>query len=306
MTADSRTEAWLADHGVTYTLQSIQMVDIDIEASHRNQARIGAPVDPQVAGLYTNAMRNGDEFPPVVVFRGEDDKWVFIDGNHRHAAYQAVGAETIPAYVVEAPSSTQRTMLTYDANTKHGKPTTLQERVEQAAWMVGTGISGADAARALNVPPAPLYHTLQRIEVDKRLERMGFDSTSLPKATRHALHRLRLDAVLLATAKLFKESKVPADEANTIVKSINRFGSEAEQLAAVIHENDKREAYRAATAGGRRELPYSYRKLDRLLNTIEHFDVSEFDPLDTELKSAMLSRLLNARSKLNRSISALS
>lgn len=300
MTADPRTEHWLTEHGTTFTLRRVLMADVDIDRSHRNQARIGAAVDPQTAGMYVEAIRNGADFPPPVGYY-EDGKFIFIDGNHRHAAYRTLGMDEIEAYVVDAPSETQLKMLTWDANTKHGKPTTLAERIEQAAWLVETGSKGVDAARALNIPPAPLYAVLQRIEVDKRLDRLGFNYALLSKSTRHTMARLKLDPVLLKMATLARDAKLSSATVDRIVKEVTDKTTEADQLAQIDIEKARNEAFIASTAAGKRDIPTHYRRLNFVLNIIDSFDIEKLDPtkLDATGRAALIARANLAHEKLN-------
>lgn len=88
----------------------------DIRTDGGTQPR-GA-MDMIAIGEYADAIAEGAQFPPVVVFHDGATYWL-ADGFHRRAAYERNGALTIPA---EVRQGTQRDAILYSvgANSTHG------------------------------------------------------------------------------------------------------------------------------------------------------------------------------------------
>ena len=77
-----------------------------------------AEVSPSVAGEYAEAMLEGDEFPPVVVFHDGEDYWL-ADGFHRLAAAKSLESDTIAADVRQG-SVRDAVLYGCGANATHG------------------------------------------------------------------------------------------------------------------------------------------------------------------------------------------
>lgn len=89
----------------------------DLHRSARFQIR---DTDPHTVTRYAHALRAGAEFPPVKVALVAGVP-VLVDGYHRAAAHERIGAPFIVAEVVEATEAEAR-WLAAEANLRHGKP----------------------------------------------------------------------------------------------------------------------------------------------------------------------------------------
>jgi disulfide oxidoreductase YuzD len=128
----NQTEQWLDSIGVKYQKLNLRLASIDVEKSLRNQARVGEPVNKDVVAVYAEAYRKGDVFPPIIVFDDGHKLVTVADGNHRTQAALSVGLEQHPAYLVEQPTPAQQARMLYEANLRHGLPSSLPDRLHHA------------------------------------------------------------------------------------------------------------------------------------------------------------------------------
>jgi hypothetical protein len=88
------------------------------------QAR--AKIVPEVVDEYTEAMRAGDEFPPLAVFQ-DGDTYILADGFTRHAAAKRAGRANINCEV--RPGGLRDAMLfAAGANATHGRPRSTADK----------------------------------------------------------------------------------------------------------------------------------------------------------------------------------
>lgn len=77
-----------------------------------------AEINQAAVAEYAEAMQDGAEFPPLVVFYDGEDYWL-ADGFHRYDAYMRLGKRSVP---VEIHQGTRRDAILYSvgANARHG------------------------------------------------------------------------------------------------------------------------------------------------------------------------------------------
>jgi len=143
-------ENWLDDKALTWEYDPVfTLVNIDLDRSLHNQARLGDPADPAVVAEYREAMSRGDKFPAIVVVRAsEKTQAVNLDGNHRTEAALAAELDTFGAYVVTGrPATNAMTALTMEANTRHGRHDD-DRRTSSAGGLDDRQHASADRARS--------------------------------------------------------------------------------------------------------------------------------------------------------------
>lgn len=97
----------------------------DIRLDGNTQARAG--MKTETISDYAEAMKQGDRFPPVVVFNDGNNYWL-ADGFHRIYAARDIGVEEVDAEVLEGSIHDAR-WFAVGANNRHGaRPTNEDKR----------------------------------------------------------------------------------------------------------------------------------------------------------------------------------
>ena len=257
---------------------ALDLSKVNRETSKLNQARIAKPINEEQALLYALAMEEGQKFPPIVVYkvRGKSgDEYIVMDGNHRVYAADQLPLTSFPAYVVKNPSPAQVRTFTYAANTKHGLPTSLQDRLRQATNLVAEGkATQSEAARQLGIPLHQLRHYMQGWEAQQRFIELGNRSKydGVHDTARRKLNTIRSNVVLKAATDLFLEAKLGPDDLTDLVRRINAKREQRDQLTVVETERERRKATIKATAGGRVSIPQAFQTLARTTSTVLNID----------------------------------
>lgn len=234
-------EKQLADKGVSYTLDEIPIEMFDEERSRNNQARIASPLVPSVVETYVAAMNRGDEFPPLLSYLAKSGKYIVIDGNHRLSAAKAAKVEKLWSYVVDPTTPSEMiTMLTYEANTKHGLPTSEQERARHAVYLIeNAGESIKHAAARMNLSTEFLSRHYNKIRADNRAGENGIPDArwhELKPAARARLNALTADETFKAATEYTVKARLTTEETDKLVVRLNRVGSTADQLKTINEE----------------------------------------------------------------------
>jgi len=270
----------LARYGFTYSLVSLDLSKVNRQESERNQARISKPIDDDQVVLYAEAMKAGDKFPPIVVYALKND-FIVMDGNHRVAAADIADLTELPAYIVEDPSPAQVETFTYEANTKHGLPTLLQDRLRQSIYLVDKGVTATAAASALGVPLSAVNNALAGHRTEKRFAALGNKAYNrLGVAARKRLNAIPTDPVLKAAADLVLQAGLTGDAVADLVKKVNLIHSgERDQLAFIQSQRAGLATQIKSTAGGRIPTPTALRTLSRSARAINDLNVPELAQL---------------------------
>lgn len=291
---------WLESHGATHTTETIYLVEIDDRRSLQNQARFQA-LDERLVITYTEAMTSNAKFPPIVVAKTSHG-YLVIDGNHRVAAARLAGKTSLAAYVITDATERQIHVLTFDANTKHGMPTTADERKAHAVYLVDTaGVSQRDAATMLNIPLRELNAELTLNRINRRLAALGVERyEDIARSTRSRMDNVRNDKVLKALADLVIRARVGHQGVDDLVNDINKQPDEAAGLAVVAAGEEQRASEMRLTVGGRTKIPQPLMRLQRSLAYAESVAVDLLDPaaLDAATKASLVNRITEVRGKL--------
>lgn len=232
-------EDWLEEKGVSYEfVPDLPLASIDRERSLHNQARLGEALNPQFVEEYREAMRRGDRFPALVVARSSaKGPAVNIDGNHRFEAATEEGHTAFGAYVVQLRSNSSLFKdMAEEANTRHGKPTSTEERVQQSLRKIRSGSSIEKAAADVNVPLSVVRTAWDRARVDERAASVGVkqsDWDTLVASVKLRLQALYTDEVFKAASRLAVSARLTTAEVDEVVSTVNSTRSTEKQLAAV-------------------------------------------------------------------------
>lgn len=249
-------EEWLNGWGVAWTLhEAINIDNFDIERSLRNQARLGAPVDTEYVERYATAMRDGAEFPGVVAWRDDrNTKLVIIDGNHRMMAAREAEYE-LPVYVVKDAKVQTITAMTFEANVRHGKSTTEDERIHHALWLIDNGMNVTEAAKRMAVPKSKVNKANSDQAAGRRADSVGItrrDWDGIPQSYRVRLGMIHTDEGFRAAVKLVKDAGLLFPEITEMVSTMNdtRSGQRQEGLVKSLRNNQYAERIQEVKAGG--------------------------------------------------------
>lgn len=234
---DPAIEQWLAEleipaASVEY-VDALALDDVDQRASLRNQARI-KPIDDDVAERYTDDMRKGDVFPPIIV-RARGSRRVVLGGNHR---YKAARAARVPlsAYVVEC-SDEIALRISYEDNRRHGLPPAEPERIRQAVHLVASGYKVAAAARVVGVPVGKLDRALRVDETVRRADGLGIRTYGrIPESSLSRLSFVRADPVFGDLLELTVDAALPSGDVERLVVAVNECRSEQQALELLRDE----------------------------------------------------------------------
>lgn len=308
---DAKTEQWLDDKGLRYEFyQEFDLSLVDMERSLKNQARISAPLNAAQVEVYTEGMKRGETFPPVVLWESplKAGSFIVVDGNHRVTAGIAAGV-SLSAYVLPPSSSAEAVrVLTYEANTRHGLGTTKAERQQHAIFLVDNMDRTVEQAAAeLNLPYQDLQRYIRGVRTDERIAQLkipAFIWREVMPSMRLRLMTLRDDDVFRAAMEHCAKMKLNTEEVGDLIRDIRPLGTKEEQLRAIEERNtqnrsrltevavgDTRGAKLARTSSGpRRSLvtaSFMVNKVysDQLLPMLENMTAEEAAQMSAELKT---------------------
>lgn len=236
-----QVESWLTSRGVTFKpCRRIALDRIKRDESRRNQARAEA-LDAEVVERYTAAVRAGEQFPPIVVYKSGAG-FVIIDGNHRDEAHLKARSENIVAYeVAEDTPSELIELLTVEANTRHGQPTDTAWRVRQAMHLLATGRDEATVLAATGVTRHQITTARRLDKVDERARRLGvYAWDDVPATTRALMASVSSDPVLASMAEVVIDTNMGIEDVRAFLKQVRESNSEADALRIVGEVGDQR------------------------------------------------------------------
>lgn len=256
--AAQQVEDWLRERGQEPEYQpEFPVGEIDMDRSLKNQARLIDPINEETVTQYAAAMQAGDEFPPIIV-AVDKKSYVLVSGIHRSLAALSAGLETFPAFILRTDHAAAISVLTYEANATHGRPTSEAERVQQALFLVESGLSQADAAKLLRVASPQLARAVRIRRGRERLTALGFKRVNLfADTTVDRLASIRADNIFLSAAALVRDAAMPFEAVNDLIVRMNKMRSEEEQMNVLMEEVKLRKAEAAAKLGGTVKLPRS-------------------------------------------------
>lgn len=225
---------WLTHRGVKHSVpQPINRTQINEKASRSNQARAEV-LDPEVVDRYTAAVRLGDEFPPLVVYR-QGKGFTIIDGNHRDEAFKKAGKTVVDAIVVaDNTPSEMIELLTVEANTRHGKATDMGWRIRQAMHLLAIGLGDELVASATGLSKAALLDARRADKGMQRAKKLGvYGYEKLAVRAQSQIAGLALDSVFTAAAEAAIDLDMTIEQVRLLIRDVKALGSETDQLRQV-------------------------------------------------------------------------
>lgn len=251
-------ERILDDYNVEWEFDpSLSFDQVDEKRSLSNQARVDQPIMPDLLETYAEAMRQGDEFPAIVVHK-DGPKYVTVDGNHRLVSGKKVGKTEFPAYKVKARAETIRVLMTL-LNVIHGRALSEKEKLWHAFFLIDAGTSQEKAAEVLRLPLGRLRTAWALEMANRRAREVGIRGKAwndLPQSVRARLAQVSTDAGFRAAFDLAAKAELSGPEVSKIVTEVNKQRSEHGQAQVIDEASAALTTRIQTTAGGtiRREV----------------------------------------------------
>jgi ParB-like chromosome segregation protein Spo0J len=217
--------------------QAFSLDQITGKIQHRHDDKLNAGA----VRRYRMMAKAGSNCPPIGVTR---DGYVLF-GNHRIAAYQAEGRETIPAVVIDVDGAEADTneflrnsllSIATRENAPHGVPYSGTDRSERAKTLLNLGYTNARVQAELGLSASSVSGLKREVDADQRFVTLGLDETGIPTTVKRAL--AGPDAKALNTepfrelVDLAREATLTPQEVNAIAKEAKDTGSD---VAALRH-----------------------------------------------------------------------
>lgn len=225
---NTQAEKLLDRLNVKYEYREINLVDLKIEESKKNNARFGQTIDEDTVESYAVAMGNNAEFPAIVC----TSSGFVLDGNHRVDAAGLNDATTIMAYVVLNADKQTQDYIIRTCNVAHGLPITKEHRLVHAAQLViADGVTISAAAKAMNLKYDAVRDAVDVMRMRQQLETLGVPSATLHKTTMLRLHQFKEQPdVLKELGGLAVSEKLTIAELDVLIVQIMEHRSQQARL----------------------------------------------------------------------------
>jgi hypothetical protein len=137
------------------TVIPIENIVLDEELYPRNQYFW------QTAYDYSESMKTGVKFPPVVVAK-MGNAFILVDGKHRIEAYRILKVKTVEAEVLIGLSRNQILEEAIKRNIAHGKTLSIQEKLRLAVKLRDLKYSTDTISRLIQIPNSKLVDLLNK------------------------------------------------------------------------------------------------------------------------------------------------
>ncbi len=246
-------------YGVQFTYApQVNCEEIDWTKGLRNQARLIDPLDNDLVTEYATAMKEGAEFPPVVIYRPTPrSKYIPIDGNQRGAAKAKAGVKFTDAYVIDCNDPLVIDRMTWSFNQKvNGKRLSAEECMEHAiSYVRKYGYKATDAAKEWSVNKVTLAKNLRAREIRDSLGRQNVRNVDRLNSNRLTalapLQELGED-VLAKAAEAAISTGINEKGVEDLVRKVKACRTSEDKMAAVeqFTRDERVQARAAETKGG--------------------------------------------------------
>ena len=206
-----------------------------IRLDGETQARIALD-NAQVAD-YAEAMRDGDKFPPIVVFHDGSDYWL-ADGFHRYHATKQIGHTSIEAEV-KVGTVEEAQIYAFGANAKRGLSTNQEDNrsiiIRMLNHPISKGWTNAEIARHVGV---------SKMTVGRVKSSLESKATKAPGDNKKTYQRkdgqqVTVDTSKLKTKKAQPEAETPQEDERDhkiaeLIDTVNELSAENQRLKDAI------------------------------------------------------------------------
>lgn len=251
---DSVREAWLTDNGWEFEYEEKAPLDfILVDKSAQEQVRLGEQVDELHASRLAQALRDGAQFPAVILIQPTNGGPLPIgDGIHRISALKKIGRKETDAYVVTNAQSPKMTeMLRRTANAPGGKGFDTAHAVQQAVALTDAGWNASEAARMMHVSSAAVSKRLRAREIAPKVAKVMAPMTTarvlqvVPQDTLEALARIKRADLFDSATRIVMHGKLSGKQADVLAQEAMKALTDA---AAVELMTDWNKTYASELA----------------------------------------------------------
>jgi hypothetical protein len=279
--------------------------DITNRVQVRDTAQLAPPKE---VSKYAQAMKRGDQFPPVVLTADG----VMVDGNTRTEAANKVGWRTFPAFEVDvvfskAPDSVKRQLVYLGAgfNLTHGRGMNTANLTNIVESLALDDDTPQELARRLHIPNATANTMLNAAKARKRAERLNIklnkNLTNSHLKMFGAKSQLYTDPVYAQFILLTQDARLSISATTDLAKRLALAGTENERLNVLAEE---RRGYQDVIVGGATS-PSRAAQLRRSLGfLIGQEDADTLAELSPDASESHVKTLVAAAQRLNEVIEA--
>jgi hypothetical protein len=305
---DLGLEAYLTtfDDDLTWEyLPSVDLSEIDLERGRRNNARVENALLPEKVREYTDWMKRGTQFPPVVL-SSEGSLFHGLDGNNRLAAAEQLKRTSVDAYLVAGEDETL-IRLTLSLNNRNGQPPTEEDRDKHVVTLHANGCSRSVISASLGMTSGRVNTAISIDKAHRRANGLGCKSSwakITSKGARDLLSgNLDDDQVFIAFVELVGKFGLTRDEVRKIKKELLEQRSEQERIQFLAKERYALEHPKRGKSGPRENNPKAMLRahLTYLIkNGRESWEVIKLGMSNAERQqlSADLSQLIDDMTKV--------
>lgn len=230
---DPKVEANLRSLGLKFEVETVPMKAIDRDEGMRRQTRLCGKLMDDVVLRYALAMEAPDSAFPMPILQREKKRLWPWSGNHRLAAAELSGVESVEVYVVEVFDPVMSDLLPRLVNTWEAViGQTREEAIINARYMHEKHrMPVADAVKMFGLRPDSVYAHARAEVVKKELIRIGVSANGFSQSLLDDLHTLSGNkTVFKTTAALIHCHKIKGRESEQIIKDVRSQGTELQQL----------------------------------------------------------------------------
>jgi ParB-like chromosome segregation protein Spo0J len=226
---DQATEI-LRQHGVSWSVTTVDDSQIDLDQSRHNGARQVA-IDKLQVQDYVSAMESGDTFPCITLARIEGrGKYIIVGGNHRHAAATSLGCKSFLAICLDCDARDFH-LLRIGLNATHGLSETREMRIQQAVELVlSQNMRAAEVSSLLRLPPSTINQAVRVRELESSIVRAGLSKTGINETNMLNLTRLAKEARLLPLGLELARSAATTSEVRDVIKDAMQQPTEEQRI----------------------------------------------------------------------------
>ena len=205
-----------------------------IRLDGETQARVA--LDSTQVAEYAEAMRDGDKFPPIVVFHDGSDYWL-ADGFHRYHATKQIGHASIVAEV-KVGTVEEAQIYAFGANAKRGLSTNHEDNrsiiIRMLNHPISKGWTNAEIARHVGVSKM----TVGRVKTSLEPKTTKAPADSKKTYQRKDGKQVTIDTSKSATKKAKQEEPPQEDERDhkiaELIDTVNELSAENQRLKDAI------------------------------------------------------------------------